>query len=758
MAFPQLVQTASSVVLGQTYSLPSLFTLVPGTGPNGETDNADSFGFGPYTPGVQAGPNSPPPATFNGTPDFFGYITFHIDGPTDLEGGAQPFSSGTVTFTQPDTILSGFLNFEYTATVTAPNGQLVQEGFDQAVAESFEFRAQSPSALFTSGADTVNFNNLTSAQQSAIAGGADLYHGLGGNDVVTLPSVANYNVSLGSAGRTLNWNPSQTFSTGSLAGDTYSVTGSDGSYNVALGAGSDTVTIDGNGKSNITAGSGSDTITINGTGTNSVAAGSGPETLAIAGGGTLQVNGNLSVGSATIGANSTLELNGAANGGPITFSLNGVSTSQNETLKIDGATMPTNVIKGFTVGDTIDLAGVPYIAGAVGTTGGIAVISTGNFLSVTEGSIKCQLSLDPTQSFVGQSCSLSPDGQGGTDVKLVDDPTPLQYLLFSDLAYDLTPGASLPFFTPTAPLFSSFSNLPAGVISSLNGFTEGASTVSNAGLTALTFVDNTPGTPDYKDVVVAFRGSVTAHDWFFSDRQIATGSKPAEFDAAVNLVVQQEETAFPISQGYSYFVTGHSLGAAEAEDVAAVLGLGGDTFAALSVSKILTAGGVVSNGANLTDYNITNDPFVNFTAASGQQVGTVVPLSPVKPGSDLFGLLEHRIANYGQALVNAGLIPRPNPLPLDPPTSTSSVSSNGSTNLSDLIAQFVPQNGSSARVPDATLGGFGDGVFTRTNGATPDIAALMQLFLAAPSGAASGLLPSSLLAEEQRAALAFQHG
>jgi hypothetical protein len=122
VAFPQLVQTTSSVVLGQTYSLPSLFTFVPRTGPNGEADNADSFGFGPYSPGVQEGP--PPPATFNGTQDFFGYFTYHIDGPTNLEDGALPFSSGTVTFTQPNTILNGFLNFEYTTTVMV-NGQPV---------------------------------------------------------------------------------------------------------------------------------------------------------------------------------------------------------------------------------------------------------------------------------------------------------------------------------------------------------------------------------------------------------------------------------------------------------------------------------------------------------------------------------------------------------------------------------------------------------------------------------------------------------
>jgi hypothetical protein len=40
-------------------------------------------------------------------------------------------------------------------------------------------------------------------QQSEIVGGADIYHGLGGNDVVTLPNVANYDENVGSGGMTL---------------------------------------------------------------------------------------------------------------------------------------------------------------------------------------------------------------------------------------------------------------------------------------------------------------------------------------------------------------------------------------------------------------------------------------------------------------------------------------------------------------------------------------------------------------------------
>src|SRR5262249_48619102 len=100
---------------------------------------------------------------------------------------------------------------------------------------------------------TVNFNSLSADQQSAIASGADLYHGLGGSDVVTLPSVANYNVSLGSAGGTLNWDPQYladpsyqthnppTFFAGDKPGDAYTITGGDGRDSIQLGDGNDTV-------------------------------------------------------------------------------------------------------------------------------------------------------------------------------------------------------------------------------------------------------------------------------------------------------------------------------------------------------------------------------------------------------------------------------------------------------------------------------------------------------------------------------------
>ena len=516
--------------------------------------------------------------------------------------------------------------------------------------------------LFTTGADTVDFNNLTSAQQAEIAGGADIYHGLGGSDTVTLPNEANYSESVGN-GETLSWTdtPTSTFYTGSLVGDIYTVNGSDGDYYIVEGAGTEFITINGNGSSNITAGSGTDTISISGTGSNTVATGSGNEVLSIAGGGSLNIAGTF-LGSASIGANSTLELGGPASGGAITFA------GSDGTLKIDGTTMPTNVISGFAVGDTIDLAGVSYVNYVSG--GGVAVLSSaGNVLNVTELGATYQLDLDPSQNFTSQTFILSPDGNGGTDITIANDPSLLDYLEFSELSYELAPG---PFGSP-----------PSQVITTPTDWTESPFTslslVNSTGLTDVTFVDDVLGSPDYDDVVIAFRGSVTAHDWFVADPELAVGDPPAQFSSVIPLL-NAVEAAYPTSQGYSVFLTGHSLGGAEAEIAAAASGLGGDTFAAPGVGNMLTTSASISNGANLIDYVISDDPVGNHTFLSGQHVGTVVPLPSVTYISNLFltGLLEavggfavgigvsaltqHLLYSYGQALADNGDISF-NPIP-----------------------------------------------------------------------------------------------
>jgi autotransporter passenger strand-loop-strand repeat protein len=109
--------------------------------------------------------------------------------------------------------------------------------------------------------------------------------------------------------------------------------------------------------------------------------------------------------STTIINGGKLELaNGASAGsGAITFAGSG------GVLKINGTTMPTNVISGFVPGDTIDLAAVTLSSGGV-------VLAPGNVLKVTEGGVTYALQLNPSQNLSADAFALWSDGQGGTDV------------------------------------------------------------------------------------------------------------------------------------------------------------------------------------------------------------------------------------------------------------------------------------------------------------------------------------------------------
>jgi autotransporter passenger strand-loop-strand repeat protein len=239
-------------------------------------------------------------------------------------------------------------------------------------------------SLFTTGADTVDFNALTSDQQAAIAGGADIYHGLGGNDVVTLPSKANYNERVG-GGKTLGWTntTASTFYTGSQAGNTYKVNGRDGNYYIQEGSGTETITINGDGSSTIIAGSGNDTISITGNGANNITIGSGTDNVTISGSGANTIAAGTSsagititnfsdsltgsapspspgatitltgadTGNTTIGSNSTLELGaGSSLNGTLAF-----GSTAGGTLKIDQPLDFNIPISGLQVGDTIDV-------------------------------------------------------------------------------------------------------------------------------------------------------------------------------------------------------------------------------------------------------------------------------------------------------------------------------------------------------------------------------------------------------------------
>jgi hypothetical protein len=143
----------------------------------------------------------------------------------------------------------------------------------------------------------------------------------------------------------------------------------------------------------------------------------GSGSLVMEGGGTLVMSGgDAFTGSTLISASGgTLELSssGAVGTGPITFG-SGLSA----TLRIDGSTMPTNVISGFAPGDTIDFAGIAF------DSSGRATLLSGNVLQIVESGHISDLNLDPAQVFVSPQFDLSRDISGGTDVTLAPTVNP----------------------------------------------------------------------------------------------------------------------------------------------------------------------------------------------------------------------------------------------------------------------------------------------------------------------------------------------
>jgi autotransporter passenger strand-loop-strand repeat protein len=145
---------------------------------------------------------------------------------------------------------------------------------------------------------------------------------------------------------------------------------------------------------------------------------SGDDDLIVEGGGTLVMSGgDAFTGDLTISSGSTLELTSAsaAGTGPITFDPSGTD----ETLQIDGTTMPTNVISGFAPNDTIDLQNVPFDPKSYTLLETSFTSVPGyNVLQIVDGG-PYYLYFDPSQNFTG-GFKLSEDASGtGTDITFV---------------------------------------------------------------------------------------------------------------------------------------------------------------------------------------------------------------------------------------------------------------------------------------------------------------------------------------------------
>jgi autotransporter passenger strand-loop-strand repeat protein len=123
---------------------------------------------------------------------------------------------------------------------------------------------------------------------------------------------------------------------------------------------------------------------------------------------TLQLVGGALAGSRpiAIGQDGTLELTGPGVAGSRPISL--VDTGA--VVRIDGTSMPTNTISGFSAGDVIDLADVAFVAGASATLNG------SNNLAIVAGGSTYHLQFN--SSVAGNAFELLPDGNSGISATL----------------------------------------------------------------------------------------------------------------------------------------------------------------------------------------------------------------------------------------------------------------------------------------------------------------------------------------------------
>jgi autotransporter-associated beta strand protein/probable HAF family extracellular repeat protein len=198
-----------------------------------------------------------------------------------------------------------------------------------------------------------------------------------------------------------------------------------------------------NSPATLTAGGDNTSTTFSGT----IKDGTSTTALTKSGTGTLTLSKTNSYSGGTTISGGALELaSGASAGsGAIAFAGSGV------VLKIDGATMPTNVISGFAPGDTLDFAGATF------SSNGSATLKSGNMLQLVEGGVTYNLQLNPSQNFSEDAFALSSDASGGTDVTMSvpsGAETTEAPALTVPSSLSVSPGGSIPMGITATPVDS----------------------------------------------------------------------------------------------------------------------------------------------------------------------------------------------------------------------------------------------------------------------------------------------------------------
>jgi len=137
----------------------------------------------------------------------------------------------------------------------------------------------------------------------------------------------------------------------------------------------------------------------------------------VQGGGYLLADSGGTITDAFVQSGGTLELGqSTTTGGEIAFGPTS-GDPMGGTLDVDDPnTMPTATIADFAPGDVIDLTQIGY------DPAGSATIESGNTLQIVESGNTYHLQLDPSQQFLNQNFTLSPDAGVGTDITELQTP------------------------------------------------------------------------------------------------------------------------------------------------------------------------------------------------------------------------------------------------------------------------------------------------------------------------------------------------
>jgi autotransporter passenger strand-loop-strand repeat protein len=299
------------------------------------------------------------------------------------------------------------------AAVTGTGNQLVTSGG----------RLELNAVLDTAGGTTVDSGGNEFIYSAGVDIGATLD---GGNQIVSASGAASgttvnagnqyvYDVGFAS-GTIVNSGGTEYLYRGGLASGTvlnvngFQVVSGGAAYHTSVNAGGDEF---------VYLGGATTSTTVNNLGTEAVWSGGAAFATTIVGGYEYIASGGSAFNRTTISGSGTLELADGAvlDGSPITFAGSG------GTLQIDGTTMPTCIISGFAVGDTIDLAGIAFndqglfaVTGVpnqlFSSAGAYTLFKPNNVLELVENGQAYDLQLDPSQVFSG-GFLLSPDAHEG---------------------------------------------------------------------------------------------------------------------------------------------------------------------------------------------------------------------------------------------------------------------------------------------------------------------------------------------------------